>query len=93
MYDIEKNQLMEVKVIGAEIREGDYQGNHYKNYIIYTVSPIKRNNELFGVCPSSVKVKAKWVEDNQIDIKDLNQHIVNFYYDSYGNVAKIDVIK
>lgn len=93
MYDIDKNQLMKVKVIGAELKEGDYQGNHYKNYIIYTVSPVKRDSELFGVCPSSVKIRAKWVDDNEINIKALNGKIVDMFYDAYGHIAKIDIVE
>ena len=84
---------MKVKIIGAELKEGDYQGNKYSNYVLYTVSPEKRNSELFGVCPSSVKVRSKWVNDNDVNIKTLNGKIVEFYYDAYGHVAKIDVIE
>lgn len=82
---------MKVKVVGCELREGDFNGNHYKNYMIYTVSPAKRDNEVFGVCPQTVKVKGKFIEDNNINIKSLNQKLCEFYYDSYGNIAKIDI--
>lgn len=81
---------MKVRVVGCELREGDYQGSHYKNYLLHVVSAVKRDNEIFGVCPSSVKIKAKWVEDNHINLKSLDKQIVEIFYDSYGNVAKIE---
>ena len=81
---------MKVKVVGAEVREGDFNGNHYKNYLLYYVSSVKRDGEIFGGCPQFVKLKGKWVDDNNINIKELNQKIVEIYYDSYGNVAKIE---
>lgn len=85
--------MSRVKVVGAELREGDFNGNHYKNYLFHVVPEQSNENVIFGVCPTSVKVKAKWAEDNDISIKSLNQQTVEFFYDSYGNVAKIDVVK
>lgn len=83
---------MKVKVIGAEVREGDYQGYHYKNYFVHVVSADKRQNELFGVCPSSVKIKNRFIEENHVDLKSYNGKLVEFFYDSYGNVSKIELI-
>lgn len=81
---------MKVKVVGGELREGDFNGNHYKNYVLYVVSPVKKDNELFGVCPQAIKIKSKFVEENKINLKDYYQGIVEFYYDAYGNVSKIE---
>ena len=82
--------MAKVKVVGCELKEGDFNGNHYKNYLLYVVDSIKRDSEMFGVCPRTVKIKAKWVEDNDVKLKEMFQKIVEIYYDSYGNVAKID---
>lgn len=82
--------MAKVRIVGAEVREGDYNGNHYKNYIVYYVPSVKKDSELFGVCPQSVKIKAKWFDDNQINIRDLDKKSVEFFYDNYGNVAKIE---
>lgn len=82
---------MKVKFIGAELKEGDYQGTHYKNYMLYYVSPVKKDSEIFGVCPEFIKVKSKFIEDNSINVKNLNQKVAEVYWDKYGNLAMIDV--
>lgn len=82
---------MKVKVVGCALKEGDYQGSHYKNYMLYVIPEVKSKSELFGVCPQSIKIKSKWVEENEINLKELNQKIVEIYYDAYGSVAKIEL--
>lgn len=82
--------MAKVRIVGAEVREGDFNGNHYKNYLVYYVPSVKKESEIFGVCPQFVKIKAKWFEDQGISIKSLDKKDVEFFYDSYGNVAKIE---
>lgn len=81
---------MKVKVVGCELREGEYQGNKYKNYLLYVVPEQKRPSDLFGVCPQTVKIKSRFVEENGINLKEYFQHSIEIFYDSYGNVAKIE---
>lgn len=83
--------MSKVKFVGAEVREGTYQDHPYKNYILYYVENVKSDNILFGVCPQSLKVKAKFVDENNISIKSLNQKVGEIYFDRYGNLTKIDL--
>ena len=83
--------MSKVKVVGAELKEGEYQGNAYKNYFLYVVDSVKKQTEIFGVCPQVIKVKGKFVTDNDINVKSLNQKVCEFFYDRYGNITKIDI--
>lgn len=82
--------MAKVRIVGAELKEGDYNGNHYRNYIIYYVPSVKSDSEIFGVCPQSVKIKANFFDSNGINIRDLDKKSVEFLYDRFGNVAKIE---
>lgn len=81
---------MKVKVVGCKLNEGEYNGNYYKNYLLYVVPAVKGENELFGVCPQTIKVRSKFVEEYDINLKSYFQKEIEVYYDSYGNVAKIE---
>lgn len=81
---------MSLKVVGCELKEGDFNGNHFKYYNLYVVSSEKSESTLFGVCPHAVKLRSKFIEENDIKLKDFYQQNVEIYYDAYKNVVKIE---
>lgn len=81
-----------LKVIGVKKQEGEYNGNPYKNYVIYVVDSDNQTNTVVGLCPSTIKVKQEFL-NNICDAKDLYQKEIEVYYNSYGHVAKFEILK
>lgn len=90
---------MKYKVVGCELREGDFRDpktnvdTHYSYYLLHVVSVERAKDPIFGVCPEQIKLRKKFVDDNEINLKSFNQKIVEVYYDAYRNVAKIDIVE
>lgn len=80
------------KVIGCKKQEGIFNGREYKNYVLYVVNTEKNETDIFGLCPQTLKVKQNFIINNNIDINSLYQQNIEVLYDSYRNVAKIDVV-
>lgn len=79
-----------LKVVGIKNQVGEYNGNPYKNYVLYVVDGDNMQNTIAGLCPNTIKVKQSFFEPNY-DVKSLYQKDIDVYYDSYGKVAKIDI--
>lgn len=78
-----------LQVCGIKKQEGEYNNNSYKNYVIYAVDLDHQDQVITGVCPVTIKIKQSFYQG---DIKELYKKNINVYYDSYGKVAKIEVM-
>lgn len=78
------------KVVGIKNQVGEYNGNPYRNYVLYVCDTKNQEHTIAGLCPSTIKVKQNFFKDDY-DIKQLYQKDIEVYFDSYGKVAKIEV--
>lgn len=78
-------------ITGCDHSTGEYQGIKYDNYILY--SPL--DGTVFGSKTKSIKIRKKllddWLVESHIDdIKYIQNMDLEFYYDQYGRVNKIE---
>jgi len=94
---VKKTKIPGGKVVGVRHWYGEMGGNPFDVYHVYVSNPAERREgfEEFGSCPSFVKVKAdllhQVVAADKID--KLIGRFITFLYDSYDNVAVVNVQK
>lgn len=85
-----------MKVVGVKHMTGSFNDRAYDNYYIYCVADQTDNDtsQFYGVCPQCVKVKASLLHTVVAPdkIQKLLDREVEFLYDSYKNVALVNVI-
>ena len=83
-----------MKIVGIKHQTGEYLGNNYDNYRLFVTDPTRVDTKEFGVCPSFVKVKASLMHEIVApdNVASLIGKDVNFFYDAYQNVVKIDLM-
>lgn len=79
-----------LKVVGIKNQVGEYNGNPYKNYVLYVVDGENMTSTIAGLCPNTIKVKQSFFKPD-FDVKSLYQKDIEVYYDSFGKVAKLEV--
>lgn len=84
-----------MKVVGVRHQTGIYEKKPYDNYYIYGVGVQNdsEDSQYYGVCPQMVKIKASILHEVVAPDKvmKLIDREVNFFYDSFKNVAMVHV--
>ena len=78
-----------MKIIGKQHKVGEYEKRAYDNTILVCVKPYAGEVEAEGCNVEIVKVKASVCAYENLHLGDE----VEVYYDRYGNVAALNIIK
>lgn len=85
-----------MKIVGVKHQTGEFNNKPYDNYRIYYVDETKQDNDgmTFGICPTYAKVRASVLHEvcAPDKVNKLIQREVNFFYDAYKNVVKMEVL-
>lgn len=74
------------KIVGLGHSSGEYEGHAYNNMMVHT---LYEDEKIDGNGVKTVKVKYNVFVDSGVKIGD----IVNFYYDEWRRVQRIEKIK
>lgn len=81
-------------VTGLKRSQGTFSGNNYDNYYVYCMDS-EGKDVLFGICSQPYKVKAEVLHQlvKPDQVKALEGKKVNFLYDTYKNVARVEIVQ
>lgn len=88
-----------IKVVGIQEKSGEYKGSPYHNVMIQTVDDGANYKDCLGEYTDKVKVKFAKVASvfghsmSPTDWQELIGKRIRVFYDAFGNVEAVEVIK
>lgn len=83
-----------MKIVGVKHMTGEFDGKSFDNYYLYGTDDNTNDKiQIYGICPNCIKVKASILHQVVAadKIEKLIGRSVECYYDSYKNVALVNV--
>ena len=83
--------LIIMKILGYELKKGEYQGHSFDNTILYLAYPIERDGNGYKVdkCKCKTQIINDFLESNNWEFDNLINIDIIAYYDKYGNISMI----
>lgn len=83
-----------MKIVGVKHMTGEYDNRPFDNYYLYGIDENTNDKiQIYGTCPNCIKVKASVLHQVVAadKIEKLIGRSVECFYDSYKNVALVNV--
>lgn len=78
-----------LKIVGKQHNTGEYKGNNYDNTMLHVVKDFPEKAEAEGLQTEAIKIKASVMPYDRLNVGD----VIEAYYDRFGNVCALNIIK
>lgn len=93
---------MAIKIVGMEVKQGNYQGHDYKNCNLFCITDRQPEGEHYGSQMVELKVKYETLvqiaASYKLQVPDLLNHVIEptagtdgIFYDKYSRICGLNI--